>query len=169
MKKKVILIIIIIALILLIPIPMKLRDGGSIEFKSILYTITKYHKLAPIEENTETVYIDGIGIKILGMEIYNNTNQSNIKGKKTFNTGEITTTLTLEDEIQDNTIWCGTFQLIWNDLKNDLAKQDIIFTPQLKVVDNLNKETFTTNDLSDKYFYKKVGTPSLKLKEEIEK
>ena len=155
MKKKVILIIIIIALILLIPIPMKLRDGGSIEFKSILYTITKYHKLAPIEENTE--------------KIYNNTNQSNIKGKKTFNTGEITTTLTLEDEIQDNTIWCGTFQLIWNDLKNDLAKQDIIFTPQLKVVDNLNKETFTTNDLSDKYFYKKVGTPSLKLKEEIEK
>jgi len=81
----------------------------------------------------------------------------------------ITTSLTLEDEIKEDTIWCGTFQLIWNDLKNDLAKQDIVFTPQLKVVDNLNKETFTTDGLSDKYFYKKVGTPSISLKEEIKK
>lgn len=82
---------------------------------------------------------------------------------------QITTALTLEDEIRDNTIWCGTFQLIWNDLKNDLAKQNIKFTPQLKIIENLNKETFTTNDLTEKYYYKKVGTPSLKLKEEIEK
>ena len=37
----------------------------------------------------------------------------------------LTTVLTLEDEIQNDSIWCGTFQLIWNDLKNDLAKQDI--------------------------------------------
>lgn len=81
----------------------------------------------------------------------------------------ITTVLTLDDEITDNTIWCGTFQLIWNDLKNDLAKQDIVFNPQLKVVENLNKETFTTKELSEDSYYKKIGTPSLKLKEEIEK
>lgn len=84
-------------------------------------------------------------------------------------TAGITTTLTLEDEIQNDTIWCGTFQLIWNDLKNDLAKQDIVFTPQLEVVENLNRETFTTKDLSEAYYYKKVGTPSLALKAEIEK
>ena len=81
----------------------------------------------------------------------------------------ITTTLTLEDEIEEDTIWCGTFQLIWNDLKNDLAKQDIKFSPQLKVIENLNKETFTTNDISEKAYYKKVGTPTLELKKEIEK
>ena len=81
----------------------------------------------------------------------------------------IATVLTLDDEITDNTIWCGTFQLIWNDLKNDLAKQDIIFNPQLKVVENLNRETFTTKELSKDSYYKKIGTPSLKLKEEIEK
>ena len=88
-----------------------------------------------------------------------------------YKTGDITTALTLEDEIDknNNTIWCGTFQLIWNDLKNDLAKQDIIFEPQLKIVENLNKETFTTKDLTEKYYYKKIGTPSLALKEEIEK
>lgn len=84
-------------------------------------------------------------------------------------TDGITTVLTLDDEIKDDTIWCGTFQLIWNDLKNELAKQDIVFNPQLEVVENLNKETFTINDLSEDSYYKKIGTPSLKLKEEIEK
>lgn len=168
MKKKLIIVsIIIIALILLIPIPMKLKDGGSIEFKAILYKITKYHRLSSIEEDVK--YIDGIAIEILGKEIYNNTTKSDIKEKETFNTEGVTTTLTLEDEIQDDTIWCGTFQLIWNDLKNDLAKQDIVFNPQLKVVENLNKETFTTKELSEVSYYKKIGTPSLKLKEEIEK
>ena len=168
MKKKLIIVsIIIIALILLIPVPMKLKDGGSIEFKAILYKITKYHRLSSIEEDVK--YIDGIAIEILGKEIYNNTTKSDIKEKETFNTEGVTTTLTLEDEIQDDTIWCGTFQLIWNDLKNDLAKQDIVFNPQLKVVENLNKETFTTKELSEASYYKKIGTPSLKLKEEIEK
>ena len=74
MKKKVITVIfIIIAIILLFPIPFKLKDGGSIEFRALLYTITKYHKLAPIDSDNE--YIEGIGIKILGMEIYNNTKE----------------------------------------------------------------------------------------------
>lgn len=91
------------------------------------------------------------------------------KAKKQFNTDDISTVLTLEDEVGDDTVWCGTFQLIWNDLKNELAKQDIIFEPQLEVVENLNKETFTTNDLTDKYYYKKIGTPSIELKNEIEK
>ena len=173
MRKKVVLIIIvIIAIILLMPIPIRLKDGGSIEFKAILYTITKYHKLVPIEENADVKYIDGIGIKILGMEVYNNTDKKiAINPHYLYNTEDMTTALTLEDEIDknNNTIWCGTFQLIWNDLKNDLAKQDIVFTPQLKVVENLNKETFREEDLSEQYFYKKIGTPSIDLKNEIEK
>lgn len=79
MKKKKILIItiIVLLLILLFPIPMKLRDGGSTEFKALLYSVTKYHKLAP--ENSEKEYIDGIGIKILGKEIYNNIDKDVVK------------------------------------------------------------------------------------------
>ena len=74
----------------------------------------------------------------------------------------------LEDEITEDTAWCGTFNLIWNDLKNDLAKQDIIFTPQLKMVENLNKGTFNTSYLSEKSYYKIYGIPSIQLKEKIE-
>lgn len=76
MKKKIILFIVIIAiLVLLVPIPFKLRDGGSIEFKALLYTITKYHRL---DMESETGFQDGLGIKILGMEIYNNLNENEI-------------------------------------------------------------------------------------------
>ena len=77
--------------------------------------------------------------------------------------------LTLEDEIGENAAWCGTFQLIWNDLKNELAKQDIIFSPQPKTVDNLNKETFDASQLSEDSYYKVYGHPTFTLKEEIEK
>ena len=76
--------------------------------------------------------------------------------------------VSLEDEISANTAWCGTFNLIWNDLKNDLAKQNIVFTPQPKMVDNLNKGTFNTSYLSEDSYYKVYGTPTKELKKQIE-
>lgn len=82
---------------------------------------------------------------------------------------EIGVVLSLEDEITNNTAWCGTFNLIWNDLKNDLAKQDIEFTPQIDIVKNLNKGTFNTSYLSEDSYYKVCDTPSLELKAEIER
>lgn len=75
----------------------------------------------------------------------------------------------LEDKISDNTAWCGTFNLIWNDLKNDIAKQDIIFEEESDIVSNLNNGTFTVDELSDESYYKTYGIPSLELKAEIEK
>jgi len=71
-KKVWIIVIIILALILLFPIPMRLKDGGSIKFQAALYSVTKYHQLA---HETESGYIDGIGIEILGLEILNTTDR----------------------------------------------------------------------------------------------
>ena len=93
--------------------------------------------------------------------------KGNIEYRESKNLGIV---LSLEDEIiSDNTAWCGTFNLIWNDLKNDLAKQDILFTPQKKLVENLNKGTFNTSHLSVNSYYKVYGKPTLELKAEIEK
>lgn len=170
MKKKKILIIAIIVLLVILLFPFKinrLKDGGTVEYKALLYKLTDYHKFG-----IDTEYVKGIKIEILGKEVFSNATITHIeKNAHDYDTGNIKTVMSLEDELnKDNdAIWCGTFQLIWNDLKNDLVKQDIVFTPQLKVIENLNKETFTVNDLSEKYYYKKVGTPSLQLKEEIEK
>lgn len=82
---------------------------------------------------------------------------------------DINVVLTTEDTITANTTWCGTFQLIWNDLKNDLAKQDIVFTPQPEVVKSLNRGLFNTSKISDDSYYKVYGNPTLELKEKIEK
>ena len=71
-KKIWIILIVIIALILLFPIPMKLKDGGSIKFQAALYSVTKYHKL---DHESDSGYIEGIGIEILGLEILNTTDK----------------------------------------------------------------------------------------------
>lgn len=69
-KKKILVIGIILALlIMLVPIPMKLKGGGSIEYRALLYSITKVHRL---NMESATGYEDGIEIRILGMKIYNN-------------------------------------------------------------------------------------------------
>ena len=71
-KKVIVLIVVIIGLILLFPIPMRLRDGGSIRFKALLYEVTIYHKL---DHETESGYVNGIGIEIFGADIINTTNK----------------------------------------------------------------------------------------------
>ena len=84
MKKKVIILVIIVIVlaILLIPIPTKLRDGGSTEYKALLYTVTKYHELVPASENGEEQYLDGTSVKILGMEVFNNKEDASVENNE---------------------------------------------------------------------------------------
>ena len=70
MKKKILIaVIVIILLVLLIPIPMRLKDGGTIEYKALIYTISKVHRL---NHNSKSGYDNGLIIKMFGKEIYNN-------------------------------------------------------------------------------------------------
>ena len=71
MKKKKIILILIIIILMLIPIPTKLKDGTSTEYKALLYSITKYHI---INQYSIKGYDDGFKIKILGITIYDNIN-----------------------------------------------------------------------------------------------
>lgn len=76
MKKKILIaVIVIILLVLLVPIPMRLRDGGTIEYKALIYIISKVHRL---NHNSKSGYDNGLIIKIFGKEIYNNV-PNNIK------------------------------------------------------------------------------------------
>ena len=107
-------------------------------------------------------------VAIIVTIVYLNSKKSNITTSKQL-TQNMNVVASLEDEITENTAWCGTLNLIWNDLKNDLVKQDIVFTPQLKIVENLNQGTFNTSYLSENSYYKTYGIPTLELKEKIEK
>lgn len=75
---------------------------------------------------------------------------------------------TMSDTIKADSSWCGTFQLVWNDMKNEIVKKDIIFNPQLDMVRNLNKEEFNESMISEDYYFKIYGLKSLELKERIE-
>lgn len=94
MKKKVIILVIIVIVlaILLIPIPTKLRDGGSTEYRALLYSVTKYHELVPTSENEEEQYLDGTSVKILGMEVFNNKEEVSVENNENVvdNTGNLT-------------------------------------------------------------------------------
>lgn len=76
---------------------------------------------------------------------------------------------TMLDTIDSDSSWCATFQLIWNDMKNEVVKKDIIFTPQEEIVTNLNKEDFKESMISDDYYFKIYGPKTKALKEKIEK
>lgn len=76
MKKKLIIgICILLIAVLLIPIPMRLKDGGTVRYTAILYTIEDVYRLNP-DVNSDQEYLEGTIIKILGMEVFNNTNES---------------------------------------------------------------------------------------------
>lgn len=67
MRKKVVTgICILLAIVLLIPIPMRLKDGGT-----VLYQVENVHRIDP-EATSENDYLEGMIVKILGIEVYNN-------------------------------------------------------------------------------------------------
>ena len=78
MKKKIVIgIVVFFMLVLLIPIRMQMKDGGSVQYKAVLYTVTKYHQITMEwdDENKEVAdsgYRVGWGVKVLGLEIFNN-------------------------------------------------------------------------------------------------
>ncbi len=77
MKKKVIIVaIVIILLTLLFPIRNQLKDGGTVEYKALVYKVSKVKRLISIEEMEQKgkikEYDHGIVIEIFGFEIYNN-------------------------------------------------------------------------------------------------
>ena len=74
MKKKAIIVSVI--LILLFPIRNQLKDGGTVEYKALVYKFSKVKRLISIEEMEQEgkikEYDQGIVIEILGFEVYNN-------------------------------------------------------------------------------------------------
>ena len=70
MKKKMILAVgLLLAAALLIPIPMHLKDGGTVVYQAVLYQVQDVHRLAPPEAGKE--FLEGTVVKILGLEVFN--------------------------------------------------------------------------------------------------
>ncbi|MBC5770178.1 MULTISPECIES: hypothetical protein [Dysosmobacter] len=71
MKKKVMIgICVLLAIVLLVPIPMRLKDGGTVVYHAVLYQVEDVHRLGAVD-TAEDEYLEGMIVRILGMEVYN--------------------------------------------------------------------------------------------------
>ena len=70
MKKKIAIIGICILLMVLLFIPRRsiIKDGGSVVYQAVLYSVWDIHAI-PMDPNKD--YVEGTIIEILGIEIYN--------------------------------------------------------------------------------------------------
>lgn len=78
---------------------------------------------------------------------------------------DIKVVASLEDEITTNSAWCGTMNLVWNQLV-ELEGHPLLDNT---FIQNLNKGTFNKNYISDKDYYLTYGKQTISLKKEIEK
>ena len=157
--KKITITIIIIALILLIPIPHKLVNEETIEYKAILYFVTK-QKHYYWNEYDELICKNGTIVKILGFEVFNNTVDEQVglivlnRDKSYFkdfsvadNKVKIKCNLTIENN-SDEVIKFYIRAYSKEDVKTGLLK-----SPNLKIIDQENKEVEFCikphNELSD--------------------
>lgn len=100
--------------------------------------------------------------------LFKHNNSTNISYSPRESDWNLHVLTSIDDEVVGDSMRCGTFQLVRNDMVNEVVKQDVIFTPQLEIVKNLNKQTFTNKQLSPSSYYSKFWLLTLDLKKEIE-
>ena len=70
---------------------------------------------------------------------------------------EVLPTMQSKTNVQDR-VWVGTFQIVWNDFMDKIAFTKIKFpTGTPVIVNELNKQDFTVDELSEKCYYKYAG------------
>ena len=57
----------------------------------------------------------------------------------------------------ENLLYCSTFQLAWNELKDTIVKEDIRFVDELQIVEFLNKNLSTKEDISEDAYVAMAG------------
>ena len=73
-KKIAVIAAVVVLLVLFTPIRMNLKDGGSVRYKSLVYEVTKIHRLSHDVVGVKP-YIDGFEIKILGITVFRETDE----------------------------------------------------------------------------------------------
>lgn len=158
-KRNIIIATIVIGILMLIPIPIKLKDGGSVEYKAILFKYTKIHRLS---EKSSTGYEDGWELKILGIHITGMTHWN------------IENLITIEElENINKTISDRLAKYLSNNEYNNFASNYVDTEKHriiIELVDNSEKEQqwFRDNIYDSKYIEFEQGGPYITLESQIE-
>ena len=71
------------------------------------------------------------------------------------------------NNIDENQVWIGTFNLAWNKFINQRIHEPIKLEGNSKIVEELNKQDFTKKELSEESYYITVEETKPELKEKI--
>ncbi len=94
-----------------------------------------------------------------GFSFFKKKSDNNIKQQVVTDTNQI-----------NKSLWCITFQLVWNEIMDNITKGPVILEPETpEIAVELNKKLYTKEDLSPDSYYVTYGELSLKLKKQIEK
>jgi len=110
-----------------------------------------------------TILVIYIGIRYSGFL----TKNANIPR----NGGTSSIVLSLEDNFKKNDYWSASFNLLWNALTYEMDSENIknSSSKNKKLIDNLNKKTFTKTNLKSDAYYNKYGYATEELKNAIAK
>lgn len=67
-KRIVVVAAVVLAVLLLVPIPRFYKDGGTVEYKALLYSVTKQHSIDYTEDGSG--YDIGTIVEIFGFRVY---------------------------------------------------------------------------------------------------
>lgn len=93
----------------------------------------------------------------------------------TMNVGVFASGIEIEPTMQTRTnaqdrVWVGTFQLVWNDFMDKIVHNPVRFREGTPIMaQELNKQEFTVEDLSEKSYYKIACKVTKNTKKQIEK
>ncbi len=69
-----------------------------------------------------------------------------------------------------NRIWVGTFQIVWNEVMNNITKGPVEFLQgSNSTLENLNRQEFKKSDINENSYYTNFGKMTPNLKKAIEK
>ena len=89
--------------------------------------------------------------------------------KKTKQADLLTVPLFNSETVAENKVWAGTFELVWNDLMDNVVKAPVVFTDgESALASELNKQNFKKEYLSDNAYYTAHGVMTKSLKKSIE-
>ena len=139
----------------------KIMDKSESKIKNLLHRARiKLRKLlieervVEMKENRVIKFLSiiiVIGILTTGIVYASNKILSHLKGKASITP----TTTTNLSEMDTNKVWCGTFNLVWNDFMNDVIGGKIEFEDgPSNLADELNKQSFTSEQLNSNSYYK---------------
>lgn len=105
------------------------------------------------------VYFKNIKENEVGSDIYIREENENTKVYGVLNTP-------ME---KNNMLWCGTFQMAWNELRDNIIKEDIKLNGEEQLSSELNKKTFTKENINKNSYLAMVGYNKQGIVEKVNK